>query len=165
MIIRDYLIPWFTPTLSRIRTLSVGGTGKMEPAFEDFRRLTLFTHLEKVYNDRTWVRVDGDPSGLNVIEKLKSSYKSWNQDRFKTYKHPYFEHYYPTEFSTQIEAVTNPGQVLKKENRELKKNLLLEVKAWLDQDHKRGKEALAESAREIIDDLVQIQKTLFHRST
>jgi energy-coupling factor transporter ATP-binding protein EcfA2 len=62
-IIRDYLIPWFAPKLTRVRTLAVGGVNQVEPTFDDFHRLVRFTHLEEAYRDAAWVRVDGDGVG------------------------------------------------------------------------------------------------------
>jgi len=158
-IIRDYLIPWFAPKLSRVRTLATGGTGKVEPTFDDFHRLTRFSHLEQAYKDAAWVRVDGDPSGTSVVEQLKRKFPTWAADRFACFKQPQFERYYPNEFSDQIERTLAIND--KNERREAKQQLLDEVRKWLDEDQARGKAALNQSAQEIIVDLQKIESQLF----
>lgn len=157
-IIRDYLIPWFAPKLSRIRTLAVGGTSKVEPTFEDFLRLVRFTHLEEAYKNKAWVFVDGDESGKEIIVRLKTSYKSWDASRFQCFDNAQFENYYPEFFIDQVQSVLAIED--RKSKKEAKLKLLNDVKAWLDEDKSRGKEALKESAKEIITHLKNIEKTL-----
>ena len=157
-IIRDYLIPWFTPKLSRVRTLATGGTGKVEPTFEDFHRLARFSHLEQAYRGAAWVRVDGDPSGRSVVEQLQKKFPTWAADRFACFNQPQFERYYPNEFSDQIERTLAIND--KKERREVKQQLLNDVRKWLDEDQERGKSALNQSAQEIIVDLQKIETQL-----
>jgi hypothetical protein len=158
-IIRDFLIPWFAPKLSRIRTLSANGADKVTPAFEEFRRLFLFAHLGPVYRDRAWVRLDGDKVGNGVVERLRATYKEIEAGHFATFPESQFERYYPDVFKQQVEqALSVQGDQAK---REAKKALFLAVKAWLDEDHARGKRALARSAREVIEDLRSIHKSLF----
>ena len=101
-IIRDYLIPWFAPKLSRVRTIAVGGVDEIEPTFRDFYRLIRFTHLEESYRNAAWVRVDGDDAGTQIIKQLKESYKTWIPDRFGSFGKDQFEKYYPSEFDQQI---------------------------------------------------------------
>lgn len=48
----------------------------------------------------------------------------------------------------------------KQGRRDAKRNLLNEVRAWLDADSERGKTALPTSAKEIIDDLQRIETQL-----
>src|SRR5436190_24170739 len=74
-IVRDFLIPWFTPKLrGRIKTVAAQGTSDVEPRFKDFNRLFVFLHLEEVYKNCAWVIVDGESSGQNVIRELKEQY-------------------------------------------------------------------------------------------
>lgn len=156
-LIRDYLIPLFVPELTRIRTLSTGGADSVEPTFQDFNRLVRFTHLEEAYRNKGWVRVDGDPKGVGIVERLKHSYSNWETDRFSTYRESQFEKYYPKAFETEIEdALGKQG----KERREAKKVLLEKVRAWLDEDRARAEAALKESAKEIIEDLQVIAAQL-----
>jgi ABC-type transport system involved in cytochrome c biogenesis ATPase subunit len=159
-IIRDYLIPWFAPKLTRIRTISVGGVSQVEPTFVDFNRLVRFTHLEQAYRNVAWVRVDGDKDGKETIEKLQKNYKNdWDSDRFMWYAKEQFEHYYPSEFSDEVNDVLSISN--KKDRQEAKKKLGDKVRAWIDADEERGRIALQESAEEVISDLQLIEKQLF----
>ncbi|MGP1718236.1 MAG: ATP-dependent nuclease [Methylophilus sp.] len=157
-IIRDYLIPWFVPELTRVRTLSTGGADAVEPTFNDFNRLVRFTHLEEAYRNKGWVRIDGDAKGTKIVAQLKNSYAAtWEADRFATYTENQFEEYYPKVFEADVkEALGKQGQ----ERREAKKALLDRVRAWLDEDRTRAEAALKESAKEIIEDLQVIAAQL-----
>lgn len=158
-IIRDYLIPWFAPKLARVRTLAVGGTGNVEPSFEDFQRMVRFTHLEQAYQGAVWVRVDGEPSGIAVVARMRASYASWPADRFSHFSQAEFERYYPAAFAARVDevlALTN-----RQEKRTAKATLLSEVRTWLDEDASRGRASLAESAQEVIADLRIIETQLF----
>ncbi|HKB59210.1 MAG TPA: AAA family ATPase [Gallionellaceae bacterium] len=154
-IIRDYLIPWFAPKLTRIRTLAAGGIDEVEPTFNDFHRLVRFTHLEEAYRNSTWVRVDGDEPGTKTINALKEKYSTWQPDRFACFGNSQFEHYYPAIFSVKVDDALS--KIDKRERREAKRQLLNEVRAWLDEDEARGKTALEQSAAEVIADLKQIE--------
>lgn len=157
-IIRDYLIPWFVPALSRVRTLAAGGVSKIEPAFEDFYRLVRFTHLERAYTNAAWVRVDGDLTGQKLIGTLKERFSTWDPDRFACFQNPQFEHYYPSEFKDRIQntLAISDKQLL----RSSKHELLDDVRSWLDADQARGTKALQISAHEIIQDLKKIATQL-----
>lgn len=157
-IIRDYLIPWFVPKLSRVRTLAVGGISKVEATFEDFHRLVRFTHLEDAYKNKAWVLVDGDESGKEIVEKLKTSYKSWDASRFQCFDNAQFENYYPEPFADKVQSVLAIED--RKSKKESKLKLLNDVKTWLDEDKQRGKAALQISAKEIITHLKVIEKTM-----
>jgi hypothetical protein len=162
-IIRDYLIPWFAPKLSRVRTVAVGGVSEVEPTFKDFERLVRFTHLEQAYTNAAWVRVDGDDAGRDTIEKLRRSYPSWIPDRFASFREGQFEYYYPLEFRERVTdtlAIQN-----KQERREAKKVLLNDVRSWLDADAVRGRASLLKSAEEIINDLHLIETQLLDENT
>lgn len=157
-IIRDYLIPWFAPKLARIRTLAVGGVSQVEPTFDDFHRLVRFTHLEEVYRDAAWVRVDGDSAGSEIITRLQSRYPSWKPDRFACFSKAQFEQYYPAEFLEQTkEALAHADKQVR---RDAKRKLLDNVRAWLDEDEQRGRKTLEQSAAEVISDLRLIENQL-----
>lgn len=159
-IIRDYLIPWFAPRLSRIRTLATGGVDQIAPTFEDFHRLVRFTHLENAYQNAAWVRVDGGTVGSAIIARLQKKYPSWKLDRFGCYSEEQFEHYYPNEFASEIkEALAHPDKQVR---REAKRKLSDTVRAWLDEDSQRGKKALEQSAAEVISDLQLIESQLLN---
>lgn len=157
-IISHYLIRWFAPRLTRVRIIAAGGVTKVRPAFEDFHRLFLFAHLERVYVDRAWVIVDGDPSGKRVVEQLRSSYKSWAPEHFRAWQETDFERYYPERFASRVEEVLNLPH---DEKREAKKRLLREVKNWADSAEDEAMAEFATSAAEVIDVLKEIDRTLF----
>lgn len=161
-IIRDYLIPWFAPKLRRIRTISAGGVDKVEPALNDFMRMMVYTHLQPVYANRTWVRVDNDEPGNNVVLGLRNSYKKLPDNRFKTFPHNQFEFVYPKQFTEEVKRVLAISD--RRIKREEKRKLLDSVLAWLNEDEVRAKQALAESAALIIEDLVEIEKTFIQHS-
>ncbi len=150
-IIRDYLIPWFVPELTRIRTLATKGADEVEPTFKDWNRLVCYAHLEGAYRNKAWVRVDGDSKGNEIISKLQNGYQTWAKDRFATYTKPQFESYYPQEFAERVEKVV--GISTRKERQEAKKQLSQAVRDWLDEDRGRAEAALKVSAKEIIEDL------------
>lgn len=162
-LIRDYLIPWFAPRLSRLRTLAANGVDDVNPTFQDFNRLTRFTHLEATYRGSAWVRVDGDGPGKLVIERLRQAYPDWPSDNFRTFSEPQFESYYPREFQEAAAAALAISN--KQEKRIAKRQLLLKVVAWLDADAARGRSAIEESAREIVDDLRAIEALLVPASS
>lgn len=158
-IIRDYLIPWFTPKLTRIRTLAAGGNSEVEPIFDDFNRLVRFTHLEATYRNSVWVLIDGDDEGHRIIARLRERYSTWNVDRFRCLNEKQFERYFPRRFTDRVEnifKITN-----KQERREAKRILLDEVRMWLDANEVPGRAELAESAAPVIEVLQQIQAQLF----
>lgn len=156
-IIRDYLIPGFAPRLSRIRTVSASGADNIEPTFTDFYRLALFTHLQPTYRASTWVRADGDEAGKRVITALKSKYRDW-AEQFECFNQPAFEHYYPKEFGSEVIRVLAIAD--RQHRREQKELLFKRVKAWLDEDGERARQALAQSAVEVIDQLRAMEASL-----
>ena len=160
-IIRDYLIPFFAQKLSRIKTLAAKGTSKVGPIFEDFNRLVLYTNLEEAYKNKTWVFLDGDDSGKEVISKLKTTYKTWDSSRFQTFNEAQFEYYYPEKFSEQVKKTFEITD--QKAKQEAKKILSGEVRAWLNEDLIRGKAALKVSAKEIIEVLRRIEKIMYDK--
>lgn len=157
-IIRDYLIPWFAPKLARIRTISANGAQKVEPVFEDYNRLVCFAHLEEAYREATRVMVDGDEIGKELIESLRKKYPTWPSERFSTFEHGQFEYYYPSVFEEDVKGVLAIGD--RKAKRTAKRDLLERVRAWLDEDPARAKDALAESAKEVISMLQKFENDL-----
>lgn len=156
-IIVRYLIPWFVPNLSRVRTVAAGGVSKVEPTFEDFRRLFLFAHLEPQYRGRAWVIVDGDDLGKEVVASLHAKYKTWPSDRFATWSQPDFESYYPPRFDERAKEALGKSH---DDKPPAKKKLLDEVKAWCDTNEEEEKAAFATSAAEVIEKLKEIDQAL-----
>lgn len=157
-IIRDYLIPWFFPSLSRVRTISSGGTGKVSSTFEDLNRLFLFAHLTPVYRQSCWVFVDGDEAGQQAICRLKERFPPERHDRFRQLSQPAFEYYYPEKFQDGVSSTLAISD--ERRRRELKLQLLNDVRAWLDSDPDRGRLALQKSAAEVIALLGEVAASL-----
>ncbi|WP_326946658.1 hypothetical protein OG439_46260 [Amycolatopsis sp. NBC_01307] len=157
-IIRNYLIPWFVPRLARIQLVSAGGVGKVEPAFEDFRRLFLYAHLEKHYQGRAWVVVYGDELGKKTIQSLRTAYKSWSDDHFQTWSEEDFERYYPPRFASEMQRVLALSH---REKREPKRRLLEQVKTWCEANADEAKREFEQSATEVIEFLRKIDARLF----
>ena len=157
-IIRDYLIPFFTTKLARIRTLAAGGNQEVEPTFDDFYRLVRFTHLEEAYRNRAWVLVDGDTHGREIVERLRERYSTWEPDRFGCFDQAQFERYYPSEFSDRVDQVLS--ETNRPARREAKRVLLDDVRQWLDEDEDRAHVALTKSAAPVIATLKRIEAQL-----
>lgn len=158
IIIRNYLIPWFAPRLSRIRTVAAGGTSKIEPVFEDFYRLFLFTHLQPQYYARAWVIADGDDSGTEVIGQLTDKYHSWPHGHFRNWSANDFERYYPVRFTAAVdEALSKRGR----ERRSAKEALLSDVKRFCDENSDQARSDFDVSAAEVIAVLQEIESSLF----
>jgi hypothetical protein len=156
-IIRDYLIPWFAPKLARIRTVSCNGASKVEPNFEDFYRLVRFTHLETAYKQSTWVRIDGDETGIAVAERLHAKFPDWPADRFGCFARGAFEHYYPRVFADEVAAVLAVKD--RKQKREAKRELLTRVLDWTKQTADARAE-FEQSAGDVIEHLRFIEASL-----
>ncbi|MFE5544063.1 ATP-dependent endonuclease [Streptomyces sp. NPDC056534] len=154
----SYLIRWFVPRLSRVRTLAAGGVSKALPTFEDFRRLFLFAHLEHQYKGRAWVVVDGDEPGNEVVAQLRSKYPSWPANRFTTWTHGDFEMYYPDRFK---EKATEVLELPRDKKRHQKGLLTREVRKWITENPEEAKLAFEESAQEVITFLRQLDTELF----
>jgi predicted ATPase len=159
-VIRDFLIPWFTPSLAgRVRTVSTRGASRIGPTFGDFNRLVLFTHLETRYQNRAWVLIDGDEEGQRIVSSLRETYGStWSPEHFQTLSEGCFEGYYPENFQERVEEVLGQGD--RRRRQEGKKALLGEVREWIQEDPNQAKNAFAESAAEVIQVLREIETTL-----
>lgn len=156
----NLLIPWFARRLiGRLRTVSARGVDRVEPAFRDFQRLMLFTHLEERYRSRAWVVVDGDEKGQRVIEGLRHQFcRSWPEEHFRAFTQKAFERYYPERFEAQVEiALTEPDA---QRRRQLKRDLLIEVRDWASRQPEDAREAFERSAGEVIEILREIEAAL-----
>ncbi len=155
----EYLIPWFTPRLTRVRTLAAGGVTRVQPTFEDFNRLFLFTYLEPQYRNRAYVAVDGDEVGKDVIARLRDRYPGWNPDCFITFVAEDFESYYPKEFAAEAKRVL---EIADRQQRRAEKAQLVEtVVTWVEADRARARVAFEESAQEVVTFLRRVDDTLF----
>jgi predicted ATPase len=162
-IIRNYLIPFFAPALRKVRTISASGVTNVEPTFSDLNRLALFLHLEPAYYAKSWVIVDGDEPGRQAVKTLKERFASWPAGAFSHFSQPHFERYYPTEFSRAADEIfAEPNAQLR---RTQKAGLLVRVIAWLDEDSARARDALSQSASEVIEHLLRLENELHGTKT
>lgn len=159
-VIRECLIPWFAPSLAhRIRTVAAGGVSKVEPTFEDFHRLMLFTHLQPGYRGRAWVVLDGDQQGRQVVAQLKERYKTtWDAAHFRTFSEANFESYYPPRFAEEVEAALSEKD--KDAKREAKRTLLVAVLSWANLDQAAAKTEFEQSASEVVGILAELEENL-----
>lgn len=162
-IIRDYLIPWFTPTLQRrLRTIAAQGVNDLDKRFIDFERLFTFVHLSSMYKGKAWVVADGDEQGMIIIEALKSKFikdnGKWTGDNFRNFSKSAFEKYYPEIFQGEVEKVFAIES--KSDRKQGKKQLLDKVLKWIDEDQLRAKKDFGGSAAEIILLLKNIERNL-----
>ena len=161
-VIRDILIPWFATDLQgRLRTFSAGGVTNLEPTITEFQRLITFVHLEPVYRDRMWIRVDGDEPGQKMIEKVVTMFPYLAPPRSGTFSKPQFEMYYPARFTDEVQAALNISDKLQR--RTAKAKMLLKVVEWSFQNESEARSAWASSAAEQIELLRQVGKTLTTR--
>lgn len=158
-IVRDYLVPWFVPRLTRVRTLAAGGASKVGPTFEDFHRLFRFTHLEARYRNRAYVVVDGDAAGQAAVERLRETFPSWDPECFGTFPADDFERYYPDAFRERVSETLDVQD--RKAAREAKRALLKDVIAWIEQDRERAQAAFEASAADVIETLQTVDRRLF----
>jgi hypothetical protein len=114
-----------------------------------------FTHLEAAYRDAAWVRVDGDDVGKEIVERLRERYSTWDPSRFGTFNEPQFELYYPASFSDRVTNVL--AEPDKRVRREAKRRLLEDVRAWLDEDEERARDALSTAAAPVIAFLQEVE--------
>lgn len=157
-IIRDFLIPNFCANLkTTLRTIAASGVDDVEPRLTNFIRTLVFIHLTPIYKNRTWVVVDGDVGGKKLINKLKDNFSDWERDRFKYFKNKNFENYYPERFKKEVDTVL---KLRGNEKHERKKELTKKVLQWIDDNNSTAKREFSTSAKEVIDFLKEIEKTL-----
>jgi hypothetical protein len=149
-VIAEILIPSFVPELrSKIRTYSAGGATNVAPAVAEFQRLIVFIHLQPVYENRLWVRVDGDSEGINTIETLRARFPEYSEDAFGKFSKQYFELYYPSSFQDKVRQVL--GIQDKKLRQKHKIDLLKEVVNWTKTNSQTALAEWKESASEPIE--------------
>jgi hypothetical protein len=157
-LIRQWLIPWFASGLAKLRTLAARGNSRVRPLMEDFREMFLFAHLERVYQNRAWVIVDGDPDGVDLVRRLQEDFTGWPPSRFQHWGREAFERYYPAEFAERVEQVLAITD--RRKRKEAKKELLDEVLVWIDADEERARMEFEASAADVIQILRSIEGEL-----
>ncbi len=158
-IINGILIPFFVPGLAgKLRTVSAMGVDRCTVLLDNFKNLFVFTHLSEMYAHRCWVLLDGDEAG----QRVRSAF--WGAPRYEKYRdnvsclqQAQFEKYLPERFQTSA------AEVLMKEFPEIngsKRKLILEVLDWAKGNPDLAKTEFAESAKEVIDYLLDIERAL-----
>ena len=157
-IIRDYLIPWFTPKLlGRIRTYSAHSKDEVKKRFAEFNYLFSFLNLEPIYKHKAWIIIDAGDDENTILEELKNKYSKsdWDTNHFLQFSEHDFEKYYPKVFTDRVEETLS---IVNKAERKKKKQELLEsVIQWIDEDTKRAKESFSKSAKDVVDLLKNIE--------
>jgi len=161
-IVRAHLIRWFAPRLLTVRTVAANGTGDVPRAFENLYKLMLFTHLEPRYRGRVRVLVDGDPSGMDTVRKLRDKFPGVPIGTFDHFAMSDFELYYPPEFADRATNALSLSD--RSQKREVKKQLLADVLAWIEDHEDEAREKFAASAAEVIEKLRDFEK-MFGRSS
>lgn len=155
VIIREFLIPYFVPGLKDfLKTCAAGSVSKVSARIEALHSLCLFLHLQKSFNDRIWVVVDGGDNEKKITDDLKNKYKSWKEDRIIQFAEHDFEKYYPQQFQEQVSDVLTKSD---NDKRKAKKDLLDEVKKWCRENPDLAKEEFQKSALEVINILKGIE--------
>lgn len=154
-LIGRYLVPWFTPRLSTVRTVAANGAGDVPRTYLNLHKLMLFTHLEPRYRGRVAVLVDGDEAGLNAVAKLRESYKDVPATTFDAFSARNFELYYPARFALQVDSALNKvGQA----QRDAKHALFDEVIDWIAANEDEARSEFATSAAEVIEKLRRFEQ-------
>lgn len=157
-IIREYLVPWFTPSLQgKLRTYSARSVDEVESKFDDFNVLFSYLNLQPTYKNKAWVIIDNGDKEKEIIQKLKTTYadKGWIEDHFQQFDEHDFEKYYPQEFGEKVAEVLSITDKKKKRNK--KKALLDEVEAWIKDNPEEAKVAFEKSAINVIEKLKSIE--------
>lgn len=155
-IIREFVIPWFAARLSgRLCTVAAQGAPDVAPRFIDLHRIFVFAHKQRIYNTKSWAIVDGDTAGQEAIRKLRSAFATWPPEHFQCFSRNNFEEYYPTEFESRVQQVLGISDAQRR--RSEKAVLCKDVVEWLRADPNRGRSALADRAKDVIDLLQRIE--------
>lgn len=157
-LVRQYLSRWFAPRLQELRTIAARGASRVEPLFDNFREMFLYAHLEPLYMHRAWVIVDGDPTGVSLVERLRNNFQGWSADHFQHWRKPAFELYYPSEFAETVTSVLSIDD--RRKRKVAKQELLLEVIAWIEEDEERALDAFRQSAAEVIEVLQAVEQQI-----
>jgi predicted ATPase len=158
-IINKVLIPIFVPTLKgKLRTFACDGVTNVQPTVSEFQRLVTFVHLEPAYVGRIWVRTDGDTIGIETARKLRDTFHYLDEQKCTAFSKPQFENFYPENFDDRTKSILAIGD--KKQRRQEKAALLLDVLKWTKENPDGARVAWRESAGEPIAMLGLIDKSL-----
>jgi predicted ATPase len=163
-IFNEVLIPLFFSDLKgRLRTFSAAGISSVEASVDEFQRLIVFVHLQPVYKGRLWIRTDGDDEGKAAAARLRKNFGYLSKNTCDSFYEVAFERYYPKRFGDQVRTVLTVKD--KKQRQRDKIALMLEVVAWSKRNADEATTAWRESAREPIELLQAIWRSLKGHST
>jgi len=157
-IIKQFLIPMFAPRLLSLCTLSTNGADEAPDRLKALERHFLFSHLEPLYRDRTWVVLDGDVKGAEVKQRILATFGADRDPFIRLLSEPSFERYYPQEFHGRVDEVLAVSD--RKTRRQEKRALLLDVLTWLREDPDRARREQESSASPVIALLLDIERAL-----
>src|SRR5258708_4968707 len=163
-VIRKFLIPQFAPKL--INVLGIIATKGFDQVENQFMALTqnfLYLHLTPAYKKRIWVMIDGGESEKQSIERLRHDFPSWPLEHFDQFGEHDFEKYYPSRFQAEVErifALRDNSNSAKKQKQNKKKDLLMKVMAWINEDISLAIQEFETSAQEVISKLKNIESKL-----
>lgn len=159
---REFLIPWFAPALARLQLLGMKSISRVEPIFQDYHDMLLYSHVEPMYRMRAWVIVDGDEIGFKTVDQLRGSYPSWDPRHFLHWSAPAFEMFYPERFQCQVRTALGTEDRAKK--RERKAALLQNVLEWMRGDPVSARREFECSAAGVIAKLREVEAHFLSQS-
>lgn len=161
-IIKKFLIPWFCPNLiDKLGTISARGYTNSENVLNAVYSTFLTIHLSPEYLNKAWVLLDGGKSETEKIKEFKNCFCNsdvpWFENNFLQLEKHDFELYYPERFKNNVDNALNESGENKKK---MKKELLIEVIDWINEDEDAAKSEFEKSAKEVIDILKEIESQL-----
>lgn len=156
-IVREWLIPWFAPSLRNLYTVAAKGTSRVTALAQALGEMLVFAHREPIYRHQAWVIVDGDQAGKEVVQKLRSSFPDWPMENFTHWSESEFESYYPKRFEGRVNEIRDT--IDRGQRQELKKDLLHEVIQWIDEDQDVARSEFQISAADVIRHLARIAQS------
>lgn len=158
-IINGVLIPHFAPRLAgRLRTISAGGNSNVEPYWTDFHRLFVYLNTSVIYPSASWLRIDGDAKGKEIVARLAAKFKKMPKGRIGYFAETAFERYFPARFRPEAERVL--AIVDDRKRREAKREFNDKVQEWASSKPDLAKAEFAESAGEVIKLLRGIERSV-----
>jgi hypothetical protein len=160
-VIRRFLIPEFVPKLINVLgIIATGGYTQVKNQFMALAQNFLYLHLTPAYQKKIWVIIDAGEDESKVIQSLRDNFKGWPPEHFDQFSAHDFERYYPSCFQEEVEkilALPDNGKEAKRQKQEAKKELLVKVMKWIDEDRDRAKQEFQSSAQEVIGKLKNIE--------
>jgi predicted ATPase len=153
-LIREWLIPWFAPSLSKLHTVGARGASRVTALAQSLGEMLVFAHLEPAYKHRAWVLVDGDEVGKEVVGNLRRMFPGWPAENFSHFAEENFESYYPARFGDQVALIKTIND--KTAKRAKKGSLLYDVLEWIQQNPDTARQEFEVSAADVISHLTRI---------